>query len=42
MTAVYANTRNRNQRSTQLIGAIGVVLVFVALTFYRMQTMLMG
>ncbi|WP_246777912.1 rhomboid family intramembrane serine protease [Rhodoluna limnophila] len=42
MTAVYANTRNRNQRSTQLIGAIGVALVFVALTFYRMQTMLMG
>lgn len=42
MTAVYANTRNRNQRSTQLIGAIGVVLVFVGLTFYRMQTMLMG
>ena len=42
MPAVYANTRNRNQRSTQLIGAIGVVLVFVALTFYRMQTMLMG
>ncbi|WP_138274787.1 rhomboid family intramembrane serine protease [Rhodoluna limnophila] len=42
MTAVYANTRNRYQRSTQLIGAIGVVLVFVALTFYRMQTMLMG
>ncbi len=42
MTAVYANTRNGNQRSTQLIGAIGVVLVFVALTFYRMQTMLMG
>ncbi len=42
MTAVYANTRNRNQRSTQLIGAIGVVLVFLALTYYRMQTMLMG
>ena len=39
MTAVYAQTRNK--KSTQLVGAILVVVVFVGLTAYRMQTMLL-
>ena len=40
MTAVY--TQFRNKKSTQLVGAILVVLAFVGLTIYRMQTMLLG
>lgn len=40
MTAVYAQTRNK--KSTQVVGAILVFLVFVGLTIYRMQTMLLG
>ena len=40
MTAVY--TQSRNKKSTQVMGAIFVVLVFVGLTIYRMQTMLLG
>lgn len=40
MTAVY--TQFRNKKSTQLVGAILVVLAFVGLTVYRMQTMLLG
>jgi membrane associated rhomboid family serine protease len=40
MTAVYAQARNK--KSTQLVGAILVFLVFVGLTVYRMQTMLLG
>ncbi len=40
MTAVYAQTRNK--KSAQLVGAILVFLVFVGLTAYRMQTMLLG
>ena len=40
MTAVY--TQSRNKKSTQLVGAILVVLAFVGLTVYRMQTMLLG
>jgi membrane associated rhomboid family serine protease len=39
MTAVYAQARNK--KSTQLVGAILVVVVFVGLTAYRMQTMLL-
>jgi membrane associated rhomboid family serine protease len=39
MTAVYAQSRNKN---AQVIGAIFVVLAFVGLTAYRMQTMLLG
>ncbi|MEY4993391.1 MAG: hypothetical protein RIS82_513 [Actinomycetota bacterium] len=42
ITAVYANNRGRGKRTSQLIGAIAVALVFVALTYYRMQTMLLG
>ena len=41
MTAVYASTRG-SKKSAQVIGAIFVVLVFVGLTAYRMQTMLLG
>jgi membrane associated rhomboid family serine protease len=41
MTAVYASTRV-SKKSAQVIGAIFVVLVFVGLTAYRMQTMLLG
>ena len=40
MTAVYAQARNK--KSTQLVGAILVVVVFVGLTAYRMQTMLLA
>ena len=40
MTAVF--TQFRYKKSTQLVGAILVVLVFVGLTAYRMQTMLLG
>jgi membrane associated rhomboid family serine protease len=40
LTAVYAQTRNK--KSAQLVGAILVFLVFVGLTAYRMQTMLLG
>jgi len=40
MTAVF--TQSRNKKSTQLVGAILVGLVFVGLTAYRMQTMLLG
>ena len=40
MTAVYAQARNK--KSTQLVGAILVFVVFVGLTLYRMQTMLMA
>ena len=40
MTAVY--TQARNKKSTQLVGAILVFLVFVGLTAYRMQTILLG
>ena len=40
MTAVY--TQARNKKSAQLVGAILVFLVFVGLTAYRMQTMLLG
>jgi membrane associated rhomboid family serine protease len=39
LTAVYAQARNK--KSTQLVGAILVVVVFVGLTAYRMQTMLL-
>ncbi len=42
ITAVYANNRGRGKLTSQLIGAIAVALVFVALTYYRMQTMLLG
>ena len=41
MTAVYASTRG-SKKIAQVIGAIFVVLVFVGLTAYRMQTMLLG
>jgi len=41
LTAVYASTRS-SKKSAQVIGAIFVVLVFVGLTAYRMQTMLLG
>ena len=41
MTAVYASTRG-SKKSAQVIGAIFVVLVFVGLTAFRMQTMLLG
>jgi membrane associated rhomboid family serine protease len=41
MTAVYASTRG-SKKSAQVIGAIFVVLIFVGLTAYRMQTMLLG
>ncbi len=39
LTSVYANTRGRNQKAAQLVGSIAVVLVFVGLTYWRMQTM---
>ena len=38
LTAVFANTRG--SKRGQLVGGIAVFLVFVALTWYRMQTML--
>lgn len=41
MTAVYASTRG-SKKSAQVIGAIFVVLIFVGLTIYRSQTMLLG
>ena len=41
MTAVYASTRG-SKKSAQVIGAIFVALIFVGLTAYRMQTMLLG
>ena len=39
LTSVYASTRGRNQKTAQLVGSIAVVLVFVGLTYWRMQTM---
>lgn len=39
LTSVYANTRGRSQKAAQLVGAISVVIVFVGLTYWRMQTM---
>ena len=40
LTSVYANTRGRTQKTAQLVGSIAVILVFVGLTYWRMQTML--
>ena len=40
MTAVFTNARGSKQ--AQLVGGILVALVFVGLTAYRMQTMLLG
>ena len=40
LTSVYANTRGRNQKTAQLVGSIAVILVFVGLTYWRMQTMI--
>jgi len=39
LTAVYAQGKSKR---AQLVGAIAVALIFVALTWYRMQTMLLG
>ena len=39
LTSVYASTRGRSQKTAQLVGSIAVVLVFVGLTYWRMQTM---
>lgn len=41
LTAVYANNRGTNKKKSQLVGALLVFLVFVGLTAYRMQTMLL-
>jgi membrane associated rhomboid family serine protease len=39
LTAVYAQGKSKR---AQLVGAMAVALIFVALTWYRMQTMLLG
>ncbi len=39
LTAVYAQGKSKR---AQLVGAIAVALIFVALTWHRMQTMLLG
>ena len=40
MTAVFTNSRGSKQ--AQVVGGILVALVFVGLTIYRMNTMLVG
>jgi membrane associated rhomboid family serine protease len=40
MTAVF--TTSRSSKQAQLLGGVMVALVFVGLTIYRMNTMLLG